>query len=96
MLQLPGGLALSDFRKTKLLSSLQTVAPTVTDIKASYLHFVDTEKALDTDAKAVLDSLLHTESQPEASPSATNCFLIIPRPGTISPWSSKASDIEQN
>lgn len=96
MLQLPGGLALSDFRKTKLLSSLQAVVPAVIDIKASYLHFVDTDKALDSDSQSVLDSLLHTESSPEAINSAANVFLVIPRPGTISPWSSKASDIAHN
>ena len=96
MLQLPGGLALSDFRKSKLLSSLQAEVPAVTDIKASYLHFVDTEKSIDANAKTILDSLLHTESSPEATNSAVNCFLVIPRPGTISPWSSKASDIAHN
>ena len=96
MLQLPGGLALSDFRKTKLLNALQAVVPAITDIKASYMHFVDTDKSLDADAKTVLDSLLHTESQPEATNLTTNCFLVIPRPGTISPWSSKASDIAHN
>lgn len=96
MLQLPGGLALSDFRKSKLLSSLQSVVPVITDIKASYLHFVDTDKTLDPGAQAILDSLLHTESQPEATSSGSNLFLVIPRPGTISPWSSKASDIAHN
>ena len=96
MLQLPGGLALSNFRKNKLLTALQSVVPAVTDIRANYLHFVDTDKALDTEAHAVLDSLLHTESQPEATSSASNVFLVIPRPGTISPWSSKASDIAHN
>ena len=64
MLQLPGGLALSNFRKNKLLTALQSVVPAVTDIRANYVHFVDTDKALDTEAHAVLDSLLHTEAQP--------------------------------
>ena len=40
MLQLLGGLALSDFRKNKLLTSLQTAVPAVTEIQASYMHFV--------------------------------------------------------
>ena len=95
MLQLPGGLALSDFRKTKLLASLQSVVPTITDIHASYMHFVDVDKTLDADALSVLDSLLHTDSSVR-SQSTNNTFLVIPRPGTISPWSSKASDIAHN
>ena len=96
MLQLPGGLALSDFRKNKLLTSLQTVVPAVTEIQASYLHFVDVEKTLGTDEIAVLDSLLHTESQSAITSPDAHVFLVIPRPGTISPWSSKASDIAHN
>ena len=96
MLQLPGGLALSDFRKNRLLTLLQNVVPTVTDIQANYMHFVETDNALDSEAEAVLDSLLHTESLPEISGADTHTFLVIPRPGTISPWSSKASDIAHN
>lgn len=96
MLQLPGGLALSDFRKNKLLTSLQAAVPVVTDIKAHYMHFVDVEKTLNTRDKDVLDSLLHTETESAINPSEANIFLVIPRPGTISPWSSKASDIAHN
>jgi phosphoribosylformylglycinamidine synthase len=96
MLQLPGGLALSDFRKNKLLTSLQTVVPAITEIQANYMHFVDVDKTLDSDAKAVLDSLLHTESQAPTLNSNESLFLVIPRPGTISPWASKATDIAHN
>ena len=96
MLQLPGGLALSDFRKNKLLISIQAVVPAVTEIMAHYMHFVDVDTTLDPDARAVLDSLLHTESLPGNIDSETHLFLVIPRPGTISPWSSKATDIAHN
>jgi len=96
MLQLPGGLALSDFRKNKLLISLQNAVPAVSDIQANYMHFVETENALDAHASQVLDSLLHTESLTELSGNDVHTFLVIPRPGTISPWSSKASDIAHN
>lgn len=96
MLQLPGGLALSDFRKNKLLTSLQSVVPGVTEIQARYIHFVDVEKSLNSDAKVVLDSLLHTESESVTTSTDASSFLVIPRPGTISPWSSKASDIAHN
>ena len=96
MLQLPGGLALSDFRKTKLLTSLQAVVPAVTEIQACFMHFVDVEKALDSESQAVLDSLLHSEVHTEITRSDSNLFLVIPRPGTISPWSSKATDIAHN
>ncbi|MCW8901979.1 MAG: phosphoribosylformylglycinamidine synthase, partial [Gammaproteobacteria bacterium] len=96
MLQLPGGLAPSEFRKNKLLTSLQTAVPAVTDIQANYMHFVETDNALDVKAEAVLDSLLHTGSLPEITGTDIHTFLVIPRPGTISPWSSKATDIAHN
>ncbi len=96
MLQLPGGLALSDFRKNKLLNSLRAVVPSVTDVQANYLHFVDIEQKLDKQEQVVLDSLLHTEALPEMAAAGVHEFLVIPRPGTISPWASKATDIAHN
>ena len=96
MLQLPGGLALSDFRKNKLLTTLQNVVPAVSDIQANFMHFVETEIALDSNASQVLDSLLHTQPLKTVKGKEVHNFLVIPRPGTISPWSSKASDIAHN
>ncbi len=96
MLQLPGGLALSDFRKNKLLTSLQSVAPAITGLHAHYMHFVDVDKTLSSEAKDVLDSLLHTETQSISASAGEKLFLVIPRPGTISPWASKATDIAHN
>ena len=95
MLQLPGGLALSDFRNAKLLTSLQAVLPGISQVQASYLHFVDVDKPLDKEARTVLDSLLHTTAPLDISADA-HTFLVVPRPGTISPWSSKATDIAHN
>ncbi|MFK5912786.1 MAG: phosphoribosylformylglycinamidine synthase [Woeseiaceae bacterium] len=96
MLQLPGGLALSDFRKNKLLTALKHVAPNISDIQAQFIHFVDVVKTLDSNELSVLDSLLHTDAAYIIPSRSTNVFLVIPRPGTISPWSSKASDIAHN
>ena len=96
MLQLPGGLALSDFRKSKLLTALEDIIPWVSDVQANFIHFVDSEKTLDADTVAVLDSLVHTDATYVTPPTSTNIFLVIPRPGTISPWASKATDIAHN
>ena len=95
MLQLPGGLALSDFRNAKLLTSLQAVLPGISRVQASYLHFVDVEKSLDNGAREILDSLLHTVAPMDVN-ADEHTFLVVPRPGTISPWSSKATDIARN
>lgn len=99
MLQLPGGLALSDFRKFKLLTSIQALVPTVAEVQACYMHFVEVETHLDQSDRTILDSLLHTVSYSNIFPQIAaddKSFLVLPRPGTISPWSSKATDIAHN
>jgi len=96
MLQLPGGLALSDFRKNKLLIALGDIVPRISDVQANFIHFVDSEKTLSESTVAVLDSLVHTDAAYVIPPTSSNVFLVIPRPGTISPWASKATDIAHN
>ena len=96
MLKLPGGLALSDFRKNKLLTALEDIVPRMSDVQANFIHFVDSAKMLNTDTVAVLDSLVHTDATYVIPPTSSNIFLVIPRPGTISPWASKATDIAHN
>lgn len=99
MLVLPGAPALSAFRRQKLLQRLQTIAPNIELHSAVYVHFADVTQAFTQDDHAVLEKLL--EYGPHDFPAATDAgdeiaFLVVPRPGTISPWSSKATDIAHN
>ena len=96
MLQLPGATALSEFRKNKLLTELQNISPVIIDIQANFMHFIDVDKALDSDSRSVLDSLVGTDAGYAIPPASPQVFLVIPRAGTISPWSSKATDIAHN
>jgi len=86
----PGSQALSDFRRDKLLSQLK--AGGVTDIRGWYVHFVDAD-GLNADDDAKLQDLL---GEAGTLPNEGELFLVVPRPGTISPWSSKATDIAHN
>jgi phosphoribosylformylglycinamidine synthase len=99
MIILPGNRAFSDFNKNKLLKSLQKSIPELIDIHARYWHFVKTSETLSDDEKTQLDALLEYgevfEGQDVHEPSG-ELFLVTPRPGTISPWSSKATDILHN
>ncbi len=99
MIILPGNRAFSDFNKNKLLKSLQKSIPELTDIHARYWHFVKTSETLSDDEKTQLDELLEYgevfKGQDVHEPSG-ELFLVTPRPGTISPWSSKATDILHN
>ena len=96
MLQLPGGAALSDFRLTKLLAALQEAVPAITAVRACYYHFIETDANLRQQQRDILDQLL-AYGEPVAQHSDSWCsLLVVPRPGTISPWSSKATDIAHN
>ena len=96
MLQLRGGTALSDFRLTKLLAVLQESVPAITAVGACYYHFIETDANLRQPQRDILEQLL-TYGEPAESLTATqHSLLVVPRPGTISPWSSKATDIAHN
>ena len=99
MLFLPGVSALSAFRNAKLLASIQTRLPAVRALNARFVHFADSP-ALSAQEQQVLDALLDygTAAQAQVQTLAPDALLrvVVPRPGTISPWSSKATDIVQN
>ncbi|MGA9615689.1 MAG: phosphoribosylformylglycinamidine synthase, partial [Serratia proteamaculans] len=93
---LRGSPALSAFRVTKLLSRCQDAQLPVSDIYAEYVHFADVSAPLNTEEHAKLARLLkYGPSLAEHAPEG-RLLLVTPRPGTISPWSSKASDIAHN
>lgn len=87
--------ALSDFRKTKLLTKLQTINKSVKNVEAEYVHFVDSGKQLSAEDNQRLEKLTSYGS-PFSSERLGSLYLVVPRPGTISPWSSKATDIVKN
>ncbi|WP_445004940.1 phosphoribosylformylglycinamidine synthase [Halomonas mongoliensis] len=103
MLELRGAPALSAFRHAKLLAALREVAADVESLTAEYVHFVDHEGELSAEALAVLEQLLdygshlqgsHLQgSDIEGARAEGQLFLVVPRIGTQSPWSSKATDI---
>lgn len=91
-----GSPALSDFRLNQLMTRFRQAELPVSDCYAEYLHFADLTQALTPTETAQLEQLLHygptlAEHEPSGS-----CFIVIPRIGTISSWSSKASDIAHN
>ena len=96
MLKLPGSSALSAFRIARQLARLQQLEPAVCALQAQFLHFVDCSAELHTHERAVLEQMLDDGGEPPPlGPAAAQSLrlLVVPRPGTISPWSSKATDI---
>ncbi|MGL5991786.1 MAG: phosphoribosylformylglycinamidine synthase [Plesiomonas sp.] len=93
---LRGSPALSAFRVKQLLSCCQDATLPVTDVYAEFMHFADVSAPLTTDEQSKLARLLrYGPSLPEHEPKGY-LLLITPRPGTLSPWSSKATDIAHN
>jgi phosphoribosylformylglycinamidine synthase len=95
MLEIPGAPALSAFRIAKLLERLGALEPAVTGLAARFVHFADLERPLAAAESAVLRELLtYGPSLPRPTGAADGTrLLVVPRAGTISPWSSKATDI---
>jgi phosphoribosylformylglycinamidine synthase len=87
--------ALSDFRAKSLLKKIHMLDKNVRGVSAEYVHFVAAEKALSASDTRELEKLL-TYGTPYAGKRAGSLCLVVPRPGTISPWSSKATDIAHN
>jgi phosphoribosylformylglycinamidine synthase len=96
MLQLRGGAALSDFRLTKLLAALQEAVPAITAVRACFYHFVETDANLHQEQQEILNQLLAYGEPMASHTTAQHNLLVVPRPGTISPWSTKATDIAHN
>ncbi|TLU66796.1 phosphoribosylformylglycinamidine synthase [Thalassotalea litorea] len=93
---LRGAPALSDFRLKKLLTQCAQLNLPVTDIYAEFMHFSHNDAALTSDELSKLQKLLtYGPTIEEHEPQGT-LFLVTPRPGTISPWSSKSTDIAHN
>ncbi|WP_262966403.1 phosphoribosylformylglycinamidine synthase [Methylobacter psychrophilus] len=95
MLKISGTSALSNFRVNKLLVELQAIEASITAVSARFIHFIDLEDDLTADQKVILNQLLAYGSLSSTSHSNSEILLVVPRSGTISPWSSKATEIAQ-
>jgi phosphoribosylformylglycinamidine synthase len=93
LLELPGQRALSDFRLAKLLRALQARDDRVTAVDARYSYFLSLAKRLSADDRQRLDALLLSDEPAHRLKRSAKIVYVVPRPGTISPWSSKATDI---
>ncbi len=93
MLTFSGAPALSDFRLRKLLAVLREHVPQVEAVDSRYLHFVETRAALTRNRARDIEALLRYGPAVAAGEPAGEPILVVPRFGTVSPWSSKATDI---
>ena len=101
MLHLRGGPALSKARLSALEEQIRTHTPTLASIASEFVHFADVREPLDADERSALERLLEygpkrdNNAATESARETGQLLLIAPRIGTISPWSSKATEIAQ-
>jgi len=108
MLLLVGPSVYSESRLEALQKQVQTLIPHIASLDAIFIHLVLTpsanaERTLSSDEtqyKKTLDSILaygddvaRPETRQTCGSTAKNGIYVLPRPGSISPWSSKATDI---
>jgi phosphoribosylformylglycinamidine synthase len=107
MLVLQGSSALSSSKRQTLLQHIKTIKSDVISVDAVYIHLVKSpSQSLQDDLvnktslqRQAIDLLLdygddiRLPSTSEALHSEHNVFYVLPRAGSISPWSSKATDI---
>jgi len=91
VLTIGGGVALSAFRLDKLNARISAVQPGLAAAAARVVHIVEIARPLTARERETLDRLL-TYGPPAGDPPGRH-VLVTPRLGTISPWSSKATDI---
>ncbi|MBT0730020.1 phosphoribosylformylglycinamidine synthase [Rosenbergiella nectarea] len=93
---LRGSPALSAFRINKLVTTFQELKLPIRSLYAEYVHFAEVTQPLTDEQTTRLEKLLrYGPSLAEHTPHG-QLLLVTPRPGTISPWSSKATDIAHN
>ncbi|GAB1086746.1 MAG: phosphoribosylformylglycinamidine synthase [Shewanella algae] len=91
-----GAPALSAFRVQKLMQACEAAQLPVKQIYAEYVHLAYLSEALNPDDQVQLSKILTYGPAIESHEPQGTLLFVTPRPGTISPWSSKATDIAQN
>ena len=105
MLRLSGPSALSEFRRVRLLNAVRERCPAITSVQSRFHYLVETSAELSTESQYTLSQLLDLddalsrqsgELKNPQEESFADSVWVAPRFGTLSPWSSKATDIAHN
>ena len=86
--------ALSEFRKRKLLHRIRAAAGGDIGLEAHWVYLVEAQTTLAPSDIEALQELLHGRHETRLDPDGL--LLVVPRLGTQSPWSTKATDIARS
>ena len=90
-----GGVAASRFRLNRLLQRLRAVVSELSQVSARHIHLLHCVRDLDAEEERVLESLVDYGAPAEDCSASTHIY-VLPRFGSISPLSSKATDVLRN
>ena len=93
MLILKGCSTLSPFRRNRLLERLSQAVPGLTSVYAEYAHFIDVDTPLGDEEQSLLERLLDYGLGVADDKPSGQSMVVVPRLGTLSAWSTKATDI---
>ncbi len=96
ILMLRGSAALSPFRLERLMGRLRAALPAIESVHAEYRHFAAVRGELSVTDRQVLERLLTYGPKRAGAAPQGELLLVVPRLGTLSPWSTKATDIAQH
>lgn len=88
---IPGTSAFSEFRCQALASLVGA-----NDVRGQYIHYIELVGPLEAENRSLLEKLLSHGQQQDSHKDdgeSSTVLYVLPRPGTISPWSSKATSI---
>ncbi len=88
-----GNQALSSFRIEKITQQIITLLGFQPEISTQTFYFVDQNQAISSDELVRFCEILEIPNVNQNDSLENGAVIIVPRMGTISPWSSKATDI---
>ncbi len=94
-LTVAGPSALSGFRHQRAFDSIKRIEPRLTALESRFVHFLSLERSANPGERERLISLLGCQAPASFVEGGASIF-VVPRLGTVSPWSSKATDIVHN
>ncbi|MBK8325320.1 MAG: phosphoribosylformylglycinamidine synthase [Betaproteobacteria bacterium] len=95
LLTLPGSVALSPFRIEKRVAGFKPGLAAAVTLDTRFVHFAQLSAPLSEGEREILAKILAYGTAARSEPTG-HLYLVLPRFGTVSPWSSKATDIARN
>jgi len=86
----------SQFRKQALEKKIKNLNPEILSIESIYSYVIESSETLSSIIQEKLEKILDCEPNKFSDFKIKNSLFVGPRVGTISPWSSRATDIIKN